>query len=270
MSFVMSAEEVILDQAHIASEEYYKEMMDAGVFYGRNKSKTHPRSKSLIFNNRGGIEIIDLNKTIETLNNALEFLKEKVRNGARGLVVGTQPAASGIEDFAKEVGYPFVRIRWIGGTLTNFKTISKRVQYLKELREGLRSGTFDKYTKKERLDIEREIVRLEELVGGLEKMERLPDFLIIIDSVVHTAAVREASRLGIPTIVFSNTDANPEPLDYPVIGNTAAKTSIDWFLGKIMPVILEEEKAFAARASQKQEKAEGGEKDPNEREGAPQ
>jgi len=218
--------------------EASREMIDAGVFYGRKKSKTNPKMRQFVMGNRGGIEVINLEKTEEALGRAVAFVTEKVRNGGTVLFVATEPAAeTAIIAMAKKFGMPYVSNRWVGGTLTNFKIISARVEHLKKIRTDLASGALDKYTKKERVEIDREIHRLEELMGGLETMSREPDLIVMIDPTLHTTAVREALIKKIPIVAFANIDADPDLIDHLVPGNDKAKKSIDWFLGKIEKAI---------------------------------
>ena len=219
--------------------EEFKEMVEAGVYYGRRKSKTHPRMKSYVLTNRGGLEIINLHKTKEGCERVTNFIKEKAREGGLVLFVGTQPAAVGIEDLAKKYGFPFVIKRWLGGTLTNFKIISRRVEYYKKLRSNMASGAYDKYTKKERVKIDGEIRRLEELMGGLENLERLPDFIVVIDPSFHHTAVREANRSKIPVVTLADVNGDPDGLDYFVVGNNKARKSVQWFLARIEEALNE-------------------------------
>jgi len=237
MSDVNSTEK----QEEMYPAEGSREMIEAGVFYGRKKSKTNPKMRQFILANRGGIEIINLQKTTEGLEKAMGFVKEKIRNGGMPLFVGTSPASdAGIERIAKEFALPYVILRWVGGTLTNFKIISRRVEYLKKLRTDLASGALtDKYTKKERLEMEREVKRLEELMGGLETMSREPDFLVVVDPNLHMTAVREAKTKRIPVVALANVDADPDAIDYLVPGNDKARTSVSWFLGNIQKAIKE-------------------------------
>lgn len=239
--FIEMTEEKTIDQnAELFPEESLKEVVEAGVFYGRRKSKTNPRMKPFILANRGGIEIINLYKTLEDLTNAIEFVKEKAKGGGMILLVGTQPAAyQKIEEMAKEFNYPFVVNRWLGGTLTNFKIISKRVEYLKKLRHDSQTGGLDKYTKKEKGILESKMRKLEELLGGLENLTRLPDLVLVIDPEVHKTAVREAKRLKIPVLAFANVDSDPDQFAHFVVGNNKAKKSVDWFLDKISDAIRE-------------------------------
>ena len=220
--------------ASLYPDGHFKELIEAGVFFGRKRTKTNPRMRPYILVTRNEMEIINLEKTLEGLEQALLFLKEKVRSNATILLVGTQPqAVEGIIKLAKEFNMPSVTARWLGGLLTNFKILSKRNDYYKKLKADLRSGGLEKYTKKERLGFEREIRRLEELFGGLESYLALPDALLMIDPNVHTTAVREAKRLHIPIVAYVNTDTDPDLAEYSVIGNTKSRKSINWFLEKV-------------------------------------
>jgi len=244
-------------QENIYPAEASREMIEAGVFYGRKKNKTNPKMREFILANRGNIEIINLEKTKEGLEKAIAFIKEKVRNGGLPLFVGTSPASDAeIERIAKEFSLPYVILRWIGGTLTNFKIISRRVEHLKKLRADLASGALtDKYTKKERLEMERETKRLEELMGGLETMSREPDLLIVVDPNLHTTAVREAKVKHIPVIALANVDADPDMIDYLVPGNNKSRTSVSWFLGNVEKAVRE---GLAERAIIKEKEVVAG------------
>lgn len=227
-------------QENIYPAEGSRDMIEAGVFYGRKKSKTNPKMREFILANRGGIEIINLQKTSDGLEKATGFVKEKIRNGGSPLFVGTSPAAdASVQRIAKEFSLPYVVLRWVGGTLTNFKIITRRVEYLKKLRTDLAVGALEKYTKKERLEMEREVKRLEELMGGLETMSREPDFLIVIDPNLHATAVKEARIKHIPVVALANVDANPDVIDYLVPGNDKARMSVAWFLNHIEHAIRE-------------------------------
>jgi len=244
--------------------EASREMIEAGVFYGRKKSNTNPKMRAYVLANRGGIEIINLQKTGEMLEAATAFIKEKVRNGSLVLLVGTMPTADGaVANVAKRFGLPYVTVRWVGGAITNFKNISKRVEHLVKLRTDLASGALEKYTKKERLDMEREMHRLEELMGGLEAMTREPDLIVMVDPVMHVTAVNEARTRRIPIVALANVDADPDTIDYVIPGNDKAKKSIEWFMQKIEAAIEEgmklraaQEAQVAAANAEKAEKAE--------------
>lgn len=234
----MLSDEIQLEQE--VGAEIPKELLDAGVFYGRTKSKTNPKMKQFVLANRNGIEIINVLKTIETLERALGFLKEIVKNGGLVLFVGTQPAAEDlVRDLGEKLKMPYVTRRWLGGTLTNFKVISKRVEHYTKTKSDFASGALQKYTKKERVGIDREIKKLEELMGGLVNLTRLPEALVVIDPQLHMTAVREARRLRIPVIALADVDADPDLLTHPVIANNKARKSIAWFLGKVEETIRE-------------------------------
>ena len=174
------------------------------------------------------------------MGDALDFLKAKVSAKGSVLFIGTQPAAQQIlEDASKELGTPAVTVRWLGGTLTNFKAISRRVEYLQKLRSDFSTGAVEKYTKKEQLGLKKELVKLEELFSGIENMSGKPDVIVMIDPVLHKAAMNEAKRLSIPVIAYTNSDMNPEEIEYMVPGNTKYRSSINWFMEKIKAVIKE-------------------------------
>jgi small subunit ribosomal protein S2 len=239
------------------ASEMSREMIEAGVFYGRKKSKTNPKMRQFVIANRGGIEVINLEKTEEALAAAAAFVTEKIHNNGVALFVATEPAAeASLLAIAKKFGMPYVSNRWIGGSLTNFKIIAARVEHLKKIRADLASGALDKYTKKERVEIDREIQRLEELMGGLETMAREPDLLIMIDPELHTTAVREARIKKIPIVALANIDADPDLISYLVPGNDKAKKSIEWFLGKMEHAIEDGLKMRAAAALAKAEAAQ--------------
>lgn len=230
-------------------------MIEAGVFYGRKKSKTNPKMKQHVLMNRGGIEIIDLGKTAEALEGALGFLREKVREGGLVLLLGTQAAAEAeIMRLAERFHLPHVVNRWAGGTITNLKIISKRIDYFKKLRSDFASGALEKYTKKERLMLEREMNRLRELFGGLENLTKEPDVVVMVDPIMHHTALREANRAKIPVIALGNVDADPDAVDYLVPGNDKARKSIGWFLGKIETAIAEGQKAMTENKKEEADK----------------
>ena len=219
-------------------EPQIKEMIEAGVFYGCHKSKTNPKIKEFIFSNRGGIELIDAIKTLDSLQPVLDFVKKIRSDGGTILVVATQPSGkSSAIKFAQEFDYPVVTRRWLGGLITNFKEVGGRKNYYLKTKEDLDAGGFAKYTKKERLDIERQVEKMNELFGGVEKMNSLPQALLVIDPIVHDIAIREARHAGIPVIAYGDTTSDPESVNYLAIGNTKSRSSIEWFLSKVAEVV---------------------------------
>lgn len=264
---VMPEEQVLGNPEEVFHDERFRDLIEAGVFYGRKRTKTHPRMRPYIVTTRNDMEIIDLERTLEGLEKALGFLKERIVNGARFgegqnsiFIVGTQPQVSeSALKLAKEFNLPWVTVRWLGGLMTNFKVLSKRIEYYKKLKSELKSGALEKYTKKERLGFEKEIKRLEELFGGLENYTVLPEALIVIDPTPHMTAVREAKRLKIPVIAYVNTDTDPDSIDYPVIGNTKSRKSVDWFLGKIAEAFREAKSSIQNLPREDTDKTEGKE-----------
>ncbi|MBI3638645.1 30S ribosomal protein S2 [Candidatus Wolfebacteria bacterium] len=229
------SEEILED---ISSENLstLQDMMRVGLMYGHKKSKTNPKFRNYIHITRNGIEIIDLSQTLDALDKAIEFLKSRVKEGNKILIVATQPAArEKIENLAKKFNFSFINERWIGGLLTNFKVISGRIEYFKKIKNDFEKGHFEKYTKKERLMIDRDIVRMEKMFSGLENMERLPDVVFIIDTSLknHATALREARLLKIKTIAVIDSDDDPEVIDYPIPANDHSKPGIDWIIDRI-------------------------------------
>lgn len=244
-------------------EPAIQEMLDAGVFFGRKTSRTHPRMKPYTVSSRNGMEIINIEKTKEDLDKALEFVAGVVKNGGSLLFVATQAPAVGAVQLAREMGFPVVDRRWLGGTLTNSKIILGRLDYYKKLKSDFEKGALEKYTKKERVKIEKELAKLAETMSGLESFARLPNALVTIDSDLHRTAVREARHLGIPIVAFVNTDSDPDLVDYPVVGNNKALTSISWFLEKLrgtLSVAQAAAGAAKAAADSEVEKKNGGQK----------
>lgn len=245
------------DQLAVKTEELFNEpalrdMVEAGIYYGRKKSKTHPRMKQLILGNRNGIEIINLLKTKELLDVALKVVEEKVKSGGNVLFVATQPQAEEVMALANEFSFPVVNKRWLGGTLTNGRIILARIDHFKKLRNDLAQGLLEKYTKKERLGFEKEVEKTKELLGGLENYNGHPALMVVIDPNMHMTAVREARHMHIPVIAFSNTDVDPDEVDYLVPGNNKSRVGVNWFLSRIKEAISS---GISQRAAVKQEEA---------------
>lgn len=219
-------------------EAMMTEMAQAGLHLGRKKSKWHPKMKPYIYSVQHGFQIIDLAKTAECLEAALKFLSETVKKGGAVLFVGTAPSASIIiEEAAKAVGMPYVSKRWIGGTLTNFKVISGRSNHYKDLLKKRESGELQKYTKKERLEFDKEIERLEKKFGGIVNLDKPPAAVFIVNTKVDEIAVREARRTKIPVVALLNTDTDPTPIDYPIPANNSAVPALKYIIDKIVETI---------------------------------
>lgn len=228
------------NQATPANLPVLEEMMRAGLFIGRKTSKTHPKMRGFVFGVRNKSSLIDLEQTLLLIEQAMNFVKSKMAGSGSLLLVGTTPVAKkSVEELAKKLYLPYVVERWLGGTLTNFKTLSKRISYFKKLKSDREAGRLDKYTKKERLDIDRQIQKMTVMFGGLEKMEVLPEILFVIDVNAHLTAVREAKRLKIPVVGVMNTDTDPELVAYPIVANDRSKASVDWILQRLERAIEE-------------------------------
>ena len=217
-----------------------EEMLKAGLFAGRKSAKNHPRMKPFIFGVHNKSSVIDLEETARLLDSAMDFVKSKIAAKGNLLLVGTTPSAkNSVEELAHKLKLPFVVERWLGGTLTNFKTLSKRVAYFKKLKSDKETGRLDKYTKKERLDFDRQMKKMGIMFGGIEDMPGLPQVLFVVDVNSNLIAVREAKRLKIPVVGILNTDTDPELVQYPIPANDRSKSSIDWILARLEKTVEE-------------------------------
>lgn len=215
-----------------------EEMAKAGVLFGRKRTRTNPRMKKYIFTNRNGMEIFDLTQTIDMIERTKEFIKEVVKTGRPILLVGTEPASiEAVRMLGEKFSFPFVAERWLGGTLTNFDSLSKRLAFYMGLKADKETGKLDKYTKKERVVIEKQIERLTRLFGGLERLSQLPGAVIVFGADAHEIAVAEANRMKIPLIAVANTSANPDVINYIIPANDNSRSSITWIAGKVAEAI---------------------------------
>lgn len=215
-------------------EKEFKEMVEKGLHFGGLASKKHPKMESIILGMRNGFDIIDLEKTQEGFKKALDFLTEKKKEKASFLVVGTKKSAQQvIKEFGDQFEIPYVNQRWIGGFLTNFEMIKKRISTFVELEGRKKKGELENYPKKEKVKLERELGRLEKKFGGLKKMERLPDVLIIVDIAREKTAIKEAKRKNIPVVGICGTNADPSFIDYPIFANVHSRESIKYIFEKI-------------------------------------
>ncbi len=224
--------------------EEVKEFIEAGTHFGHNKSKVHPGMFPYIFSVRNSVHIIDVFKTKEKLEEAISFLENVVKENKTILFVGTRfPHRKLVEDVANTLKMPYITNRWLGGTLTNWNTIYERIQSMKELRDTTKSEEWEKYPKHERMKMEEEVHKLEQVFGGIENMEKLPDALFITDISENSIAVREAQIKNIPIIAITDTDVNPEKVDYPIPANDDALASVQLILEKIKASLVETKKA---------------------------
>lgn len=231
-----------------------EEMEKAGLQYGHKRTRNHPKANYFIIkSNATTVSLVNLEETKKALEKALEFIKETVKNNKTILLVGTQAGAKQkIQEIAQKYDYPYVIERWLGGTLTNFKTLSERIKYLKDLEEQQQKGAWENFTKKEKHKLSQELMKLQKKFLGLRNMTRIPDVLLVIDPQVHSTAIREAKRLKIPIVALLDTDDDPTLVEYPIPGNDSAKSAISYVLEKIEEAIEEARKGlnFPSQSSQ--------------------
>lgn len=224
-------------------------LFSAGAHFGFVKSRRHPSVKPFIFGSKNNIEIFDLEKTSEELKKALVFVEEKGREGASTLIVGGKSEArEAVKKAGLELEVPYAAGRWIGGTLSNFSEIKKRIARLEELTSQREKGELGKYTKKERLLFDREIEKLSIYFGGLSRLKSLPKFLVVIDPRKEHIAVAEAKKLHIPIVALAGSDSNLYELDYAVPGNDSSRQSISFVLQAIVAAYKKGKKAAAEEA----------------------
>ncbi len=217
-----------------------QELLEAGMHFGHLTRRWNPKMKPYIYGVRNGVHIIDLSKTVPLFQNALQFINEVVGNGGDVLFVGTKKQAQDIiQEEANRCKMFYVNNRWLGGTLTNFKTIKSSIDRLKDLQKKKEDGTFAVLSKKEILMIDREIERLLRSLGGIQNMVRVPNLMVLIDPGMEHIALHEATVLGIPVVALADTNCDPDKIDYLVPGNDDALRSIRIFLEKVSNQILE-------------------------------
>jgi len=224
----------------------YQDLLDAGVHFGHLTRKWDPKMAKYIFMERNGIHIIDLNKTLTKLEEAASAIKQIVKSGRKVLFVATKKQA-------KEVNMPFVTERWLGGMLTNFATVRKSIKKMSNIDKMQKDGTYDVLSKKEKLMIQRERIKLENLLGGIADLNRLPAALFIIDVKKEHIAVSEAMKLNIPTFAMVDTNSDPSNIDFPIPANDDASKSISLIAGIIGQAIQE---GLDERKRDKEEEAE--------------
>ena len=205
-----------------------KELLEAGVHFGHQTQRWNPKMDNYIYGDKSGIHILDLRITYDAIAKAEDFVQKIVANGGKVLFVGTKPQAQNvIQVQAESAGMPFVNHRWLGGMLTNFKTIIKRVIYLKELISLEDSGEINAYPKPERLRIRREITKLTRSIGGIVNLSKIPDAIFIVDLMNESTALTEANKLGIPVIGLADSNVDPTGVDIVIPGNDDAIRSIE-------------------------------------------
>lgn len=211
------------------------ELVEAGVHFGHKTSSWNPKMEKYIFGTRNGVHVFDVEKTLKKMEDAILFMGRTVANGGVIIFVGIKPSAKAIiKEAAKELNMPYVSDRWLGGTLTNYKTISKRIQYLKELEYQSTSGGWDKFTKKERLLLQRKMEKLQSQLAGIRDLNKLPEAMFVADVKVDNIAVREAKKIKIPVIAICDTNMNPELINYIIPANDDASSSLKIIMANIV------------------------------------
>jgi small subunit ribosomal protein S2 len=232
-----------------------KELLEAGVHFGHQTKRWNPKMKKFLFGERNGIYIIDLQKTLKKFIEAQGFIQDVAARGGAVLFVGTKKqAVDTIQEEAARAGSPFVNRRWLGGTLTNFQTITKSISRLKQLEDMKATGKFEAFSKKEVLRLEREMDKLNNALMGIKQMEQLPGAVFVIDPKNERIAVREARRLAIPVVAIVDTNCDPDEVDFPIPGNDDAIRAIRLLTARLADAIVEARGARAKSAADEGEK----------------
>jgi len=217
-----------------------KQLLEAGVHFGHQTRRWNPKMKPFIFGERNGIHIIDLQQTLKYFEIAYEFVKNTVAEGGKVLFVGTKRQAQDtIREEATRCGMYYVDHRWLGGTLTNFRTIRQSVEKLRRIEQWMEDGTIERFPKKERLKLERLRQKLERNLGGIKDMETLPQVLYVVDPKKEEIAVLEARKLGIPVVAITDTNCDPDLIDYIIPGNDDAIRAIKLLTSRIADAVVE-------------------------------
>ena len=236
-----------------------KQLLEAGVHFGHQTRRWDPRMAEYIFQARNGIHIIDLQKASKKIDEAYEFIKEQVEEGKTVLFVGTKKQAQEcMKDAAEKSGMFYVNQRWLGGMLTNFDTIQKRIQRLKDLETMEQDGTFDVLPKKEVILLKKEMDKLEKNLGGIKEMDKLPGVIFLVDPKKERIAILEAKKLNIPVAGIVDTNCNPQELDYPIPGNDDAIRSVSLIADVMANAIIEgkQGESFETAESEEQQPVE--------------
>ena len=237
-----------------------KQLLEAGVHFGHQTRRWNPKMKKYIFTERNGIYIIDLQKTVGKIEEAYDFVRETAQNGGQVLFVGTKKQAQdAIEKEAKRCGEFYINQRWLGGLLTNYQTIKKRIARLKDLEEMETDGRFDVLPKKEVIGLRHERERLEKFLGGIKDMNGLPDVMYVVDPKKENIAVKEAQKLGIPIVGILDTNCDPDELDFPIPGNDDAIRAVKLITETMANAVLEGKQGAQDHAEEEAEVAEAPE-----------
>lgn len=216
-----------------------QELVEAGCHFGHTKRRWNPKMEPYIYGERDGIHILDLRQTVPMFDRALRLVTDVVSKGGRILFVGTKKQAQEvIKRNAEKCGQFYVNYRWLGGMLTNWKTVTKSIARLKSIEKTFATGEIDVFTKKERLSVERDLNKLKNVLGGIQDMKKYPDLIFIVDVIKEKLAVAEAQQLGIPVVAILDSNSPLQGVDYPIIGNDDALRSIELYCQKISSAVL--------------------------------
>lgn len=233
-----------------------KQLLEAGVHFGHQTRRWNPKMAQYIFTERNGIYIIDLQKTVKKVEEAYNFVRDVAATGATVLFVGTKKQAQeAVHEEALRANMFFVNERWLGGMLTNFKTIQKRIDRLRQLEKMQEDGTFEVLSKKEVLSLKHEMGRLDKFLGGIKDMKSLPGALFVIDPRKERIAILEAHKLGIPVVAIVDTNCDPDEIDYPIPGNDDAIRAVKLITAKMGDAILEGRQGEQFETKEEQEVA---------------
>ncbi|MDW7670650.1 MAG: 30S ribosomal protein S2 [Bacillota bacterium] len=233
-----------------------KQLLEAGVHFGHQTRRWNPKMAEYIFTERNGIYIIDLQKTVKKVDAAYQAIKEIVEDGGKILFVGTKKQAQeSIQEEAKRCGMFFVNQRWLGGMMTNFKTIKLRIDRLRKLEKMDEDGTFDVLPKKEVIQLRHEMERLEKFLGGIKDMKEMPKALFVVDPRKERIAILEAHTLGIPVIAIVDTNCDPDEVDYVIPGNDDAIRAVKLLTATMANAVIEGSQSFLDDAEDAEEKA---------------
>ncbi len=218
-----------------------EDLMDAGAHFGHQTKRWNPKMEEYLYGQEEGVHIFDLTKTKPLIEEALEFLAKSAKEGKKILILGTKKQIKDkVAEVAEKVGVPYVNERWLGGTVSNFGQMKRSIDKMEEMKENLATGFYNKYTKKERLLIDREIIRLEKFFGGIKSLTGVPDVLFVIDTKRESAAVREAAERKIPVVGIVDSNADPDLIDYPIPMNDDASKALTYILDLVGRAIGQE------------------------------
>jgi len=239
-------------------EKRLKEMMDAAVHFGHKTSRWNPKIAPYLHGEKSGVHVFNLEKTVECLDKATEFLRQSAAEGKEILFVSTKPQTLEIiPGECGKVAMPYVVHKWLGGLLTNFQTIKARIRFLKKTKQMFATGEVERYTKKEQMKLRKELAKLQMALGGVEDMKGVPQVMFIVDVMRDHTALLEAKKLNIPVVAICDTNANPQEVDFPIPANDDAVKSLKYILGEVFSAVDKGKKSAPAKkiVEKKEDKA---------------